>query len=158
VRAAIVRDLRGRVEGSPSFREIAAQHGVSLTFVRNVANKELGPGVALATAQAQTKDARASFDAVRSDRRRRIAERLLDFAENCLDELDAGSVIAGISFGDVVSGRARGVTARDRQALATAAAIALDKERMLSETSSDNDSSDVRQFLRWVTNRPLTDQ
>lgn len=91
-------------------------------------------------------------------RRRVIADRLLDFAESCLDEIDNGSVIAGVSFGEIVSGRAGGTTARDRQALATAAAIALDKNRMLTQTSSDNDASDVRKFLSWISGRPLTDQ
>lgn len=123
-----------------------------------IANAALGPGVASATARAQGKTAREVFAVDQEARRRRIAERLLDFADDCLDELDRGSVIAAVSFGEIVSGRARGTTARDRQALATAAAIALDKNRMLTQTSTDNDASDVRKFLSWVSGRPLTDE
>lgn len=80
--------------------------------------------------------------------RARLRERLLEVAEQSLDEMEKGSVVAGISFGSVVSGRATGLTARDRQSLLISCGIAIDKHRTLVDMDSDNDNTDLAKFLK----------
>lgn len=142
----MIESLRGRVDGRPSLREIAAAHGVSLTYVR-MRGKDNGIEVA-ADARAQVKNATAVNRATNAQRRARLAERLLDEAEAALDEIRAGSVVTGISFGEVVCRQVDKTTARDRRELITSAAILLDKHRMLDQYDADADVTDVTKFLQ----------
>jgi hypothetical protein len=143
--AAVIESLRGRVDGSPSIREIAARHGVSYTYVR-VQAKENGIEVA-ATALTQVKSATMLRKATFAQQRAEIAQMMLDEARAALAEIRAGSVVTGISFGEVVCRRVAHTTARDRQSLLVAAGIALDKHRMLDQYDSDADTTDVVKFL-----------
>lgn len=141
----MIESLRGRVDGRPSLREVAAEHGVSLTYVR-MRGKDAGIEVA-ADARTQTKSATEAKRLTNAQRRAKLAERFLIEAEKALDAIEAGSTMAGFSFGVFVEGQTKKITARDRRELLTTAAIASDKHRMLDQYDSDADTTDVAKFL-----------
>lgn len=144
-RRAVEEDLRERW-GVVGTRVIAEAHGIAPSSVRLIAKSA---DITLDdNARANTKKATEQAVDRMKVLRERLRERLLDVAIASLDEMDRGSVIAGISFGEVVSGRATGLTARDRQALSISAGIAIDKHRVLVEMDSDQDNTDLAKFLR----------
>jgi hypothetical protein len=144
-REAIARDLREKWGPGHSIRVIATEHGVSDATVRRV---QRAAGISVERSQIRTKTARESLKESNALRRERLSERLLDEAEKALEDIANGSVITGISWGEIVSGRAKATSARDRRELITAAAIALDKHRMLDTYDQDRDTTEVGKFLR----------
>lgn len=80
---------------------------------------------------------------------------MLDLAERFADEIESGqgSVVSGISFGEVVAQRLPYLVARDKQSLMTALGIAMDKHRMLDQYDSADDGSEMGRFLRALTGR-----
>jgi hypothetical protein len=142
-RAEIERDLRARW-GKASNRTFAAQHGVSDATIRKIAGQI---GLTSDGAREQTQKATERKRATFAQQRAEIAQMMLDAAREALAEIGRGSVVTGISFGEVVCRRVPHTTARDRQALHVAAGIALDKHRMLDQYDSDTDTTDVVKFL-----------
>lgn len=143
LREAIVRDLRARW-GELSTRAFGAEHGVSDTTIRKIAGEI---GLSAGVARERVQNAAGAQRATNAQRRALLATRLLDEAQAALDEIGKGSVITGISFGEVVCRQVDKTTARDRRELLTAAAIAMDKHRMLDQYDSDADTTDVAKFL-----------
>ena len=143
--------MRSRVGGKPTTRDIADRHGIS---TRSVSNICAAAGLTSAVSQAQTKIAVDELRLTNAQRRAQLAKRLLDAANDALDEIDKGSVVTGIAFGEVVSRRVSNLTARDRQALMTAAAIGIDKHRALDLHDSASDNADVAKWLEWMSRRP----
>lgn len=150
-RAAVVEAMRSRVAGKPTVREIADRHGISTRSVTNVCN---AAGHTSDVSREQTKNATAELQLTNAQRRAHLAARLLDAAGAALDEIDNGSVITGIAFGEVVSKRIAHLTARDRQALMTAAAIGIDKHRALDLHDAATDNTDVAKWLAWMQGMP----
>lgn len=145
-RENVERDLRERWGRDLSIRDIAAAHGIGDASVRRIA---AAAGLtAEATARAKTKSATETLKEANARRRELLSSRLLDEAQAALDDIGAGSVVTGISWGEIVSGRAGSTSARDRRELLTAAAIALDKHRMLDTYDQDRDTTEVGKFLR----------
>lgn len=144
-RQAVAADLRERWGPEFGLRGIADAHSVSLTFVRTVAREH---GITAAHARTQTENASEQLKATFPARRAALAARLLVEAERALEDIDNGSVVVGISFGAVVSGRSAHTTARDRRELLTAAAIAFDKHKMLDQYDSTDDKTEVGKFLK----------
>lgn len=143
-RRAVEDDLRARW-GPVGLRVIAAAHGISEHSTRRIA---AAAGITAEGARAATKSAAQSHRERNAKLREELSERLLREAQRALDDIDAGSVVTGVSFGTVVSGRAGATSARDRQALLTAAGIALDKHRMLDTYDQDRDTTEIGKFLR----------
>ncbi len=142
-RAAVERDLRARW-GSIGVRTFAADNGVSATTIRKIAGEI---GLTSDGARVQVEKATERKRATFAQQRAEIAQMMLDAAREALAEIGRGSVVTGISFGEVVCRRVPYTTARDRQALHVAAGIALDKHRMLDQYDSDTDTTDVVKFL-----------
>ncbi len=143
-RAAIEQDLRARW-GTVGNRTFAKDHGVSDATIRKFAAEI---GLTSDGAREQTQKATEVKRATFAQQRAEIAQRMLDEARAALDEIGRGSVIAGISFGEVVCRQVDKTTARDRQSLLIAAGIALDKHRMLDQYDADADTTDVAKFLQ----------
>jgi hypothetical protein len=131
VREAIREDLRrthGTAEGS--LRNVAERHGVGITFVRKLrAELQLTDDAR----RAQTKNATEATRADLAARRARISERLVEAAERALDDMQAPATI--FNFGGKDNTYNSKVVPRppvgDQRQLATIAAIALDKHKML---------------------------
>lgn len=148
-RESVAEAMRTREAGLPTVAQIARSHGISARSVQNIAN---AAGISNAAAQARTQNARDTLRTTNAQRRALLAGRLLDAAGAALDEIEQGeSVIAGIAAGDIVSRKIRYLLAKDRQALMTAAAIALDKHKMLDAYDGASDNSDVVGWLEWMT-------
>lgn len=97
-----------------------------------------------------TAQSKAEFERLREELKVRFAKAAL----GALDELEQGSVVTGIAFGEIVSGTAKRLTARDRRELLTAAAIGTDKAKMLDQyEQGETDASDVARVLRALTGR-----
>lgn len=144
-RENVERDLRERWGDDFSIRDIAAAHGIGHASVRRIA---AAAGIDAAQARTKTKSATETLKEANARRRELLSSRLLDEAQAALDDIRAGSVVTGISWGEIVSGRAGSTSARDRRELLTAAAIALDKHRMLDTYDQDRDTTEVGKFLR----------
>jgi hypothetical protein len=130
---AIRDDLRhtfGTTDGS--VLKVAGRHDVSATSVRVLA-RELG--LVSSESRARTKNATEAQTADLAARRARISERLVEAAERALDDMNAPAVI--YNFGGKDNTYAEKPVARppvaDQRQLATIAAIALDKHRMLDQ-------------------------
>jgi nucleotidyltransferase/DNA polymerase involved in DNA repair len=145
-REAVETDLRTRW-GLVGLRVIADAHGISESSVRNIARRA---GIGSEGARAQSKNATEQLKADNARRREALSARLLNAAERFLDDVDAnrGTIVTGISFGEVVARDIGMLTPRDAQALMTAAGIAFDKHRMLDTYDQDRDTTEVGKFLR----------
>lgn len=149
-RSALEADILKRW-GTASTRQIAADHGLSATTVRNVAAQI---GMTSGDARTRTENATAQRKAEFEQLREELKIRFARAAIGAIDELEKGSVVAGIAFGQVVSGTAGRLSARDRRELLTAAAIGADKAKMLDQyEQGETDASDVAKVLRALTGR-----
>jgi hypothetical protein len=142
-REAIERDLRARW-GTVSTRAFGTEHGVSDTTIRKIAGEI---GLTSDVARERTEKAASARRATFAQQRAEIAQQMLDEARAALAEIKRGSVVTGISFGEVICRRVTETTARDRRELLVAAGIALDKHRMLDQYDTDTDTTDVVKFL-----------
>jgi hypothetical protein len=134
-KAAVLADLRA-TSGTPegSYRKVAKRHGITEASIRRivVASDHDVP----AEARARTQNAIERRALSNADRRKELAERLLAEAQAALDDMQNGSIVHASSFGEITFKQAPRVLPRDRQALMTTAAIALDKHRMLDQYDS----------------------
>lgn len=150
VREALETDMKLRW-GLASTREFAAVHGVSQTYVRKVASDL---GLSATEARTRVENATEQRKARCAELRAQLEERFLEASIKALDELEQGSVVTGISWGEVVSGTAARLSARDRRELVTAAAIGADKAKMLDQyEQGEVDGSDVARVIRALTGR-----
>lgn len=150
-REAVVEAMRARRLGKPTVAAIAAQFGIGSRTVQRIANKA---DVVPEAARAQTQNATAQVRATNAELRADLSKRLLAAANAALDDIDNGSVVTGMSWGEVVCKRVGHITARDRQALLTGAAIALDKHKMLDAYDGASDNADVAAYLEWMRSAP----
>lgn len=146
-RAAIEQDLRARW-GDVGLRTIAKAHGVGDATVSGIAKRA---GITRRVEPPEHSDPKNAVETRRARlarERQAISEDLLRIARETALELAKGSVITGVSFGEVVSGDAHRITARDRQALLTSLGIALDKHRMLENFDTAEGAGEIANFLR----------
>lgn len=152
--AALPEDVRKRVEddlrerwGKVGLRTIAADNGISQTSVRRIA---AAAGITSEGARAMTQNATEQSKARFAILREQLKERFAEAAIAALDDIDAGSVVTGIAMGEVVARRIPHTTARDRRELLTAAAIGVDKAKMLDQYDQAEDATDVAKVLRLL--------
>jgi hypothetical protein len=130
LRSEIAAAVPVALAAGDSVRTIAARFGVSPATVSAIARE-----VRADTQRSQTKSATAAKTADLAARRARISERLVEAAERALDDMNAPSVI--YNFGGKDNTYAERPVSRppvaDQRQLATIAAIALDKHRMLDQ-------------------------
>lgn len=144
---AIQADLRANW-GDVGIRQIARRHGVAEATVQRVARSA---GITKAPVESAYTDPKNALEDRRqrmAKQRQALAEDLLRIARDTALELAKGSVITGVAFGEVVSGDAHRLTARDRQALLTSLGIALDKHRMLENFDTTEGAGEIANFLR----------
>lgn len=147
---AIQADLRANW-GTVGLRQIGRRHGVADSTVLRVARaagiEKASPGPEYSDTKKAVQDRRQRLTA----QRQALAEDLLRIARDTALELAKGSVVTGVSFGEVVSGDAHRLTARDRQALLTSLGIALDKHRMLENFDTTEGAGEIANFLRALS-------
>jgi hypothetical protein len=153
-RDEICEDLR-RTHGIPqgSLRNVAERHGVGMTTVRKLRN-ELG--LTEEDARARTKNATEARRADMAEQRARLTQRLLRVAERALDDMENEAII--YNFGGKENTYNQRKVDRpptvDQRNLATIAAIALDKHRMLDTYDTLNSTaSAVDDWLQGVIGR-----
>jgi hypothetical protein len=146
-RENVERDLRERWGDDFSIRDIAAAHGIGDASVRRIA---AAAGLtAEATARAKTKSATETLKERNARNREALSADLLELSRELIAEIrTGGSVVSGISFGEVVASRIPMLNARDKQSLLVGLGIALDKHRMLDTYDQDRDTTEVGKFLR----------
>lgn len=134
-KAAVLADLRATL-GTPdgSYRRVAKRHGITEASIRRIiAASDLD---AVPESRARMEKAIERRALSNADRRAELAGRLLAEARAALDDMQNGSIVHASSFGEITFAQASRVLPRDRQALMTTAAIALDKHRMLDQYDS----------------------
>lgn len=155
MREAIRADLEATL-GTPqgSMRLVASRHGVSESTVRKVRD-EAGL-MSSADAQAKTKNAVESARLNNAARRAAIAKRLLDVADQALDDMDRAAFVFNIGGKDntYTQHPVDKPVFADRRQLVTIAAIALDKHAMLEKIDTDvAGGSDMDRFLEALAGR-----
>jgi AraC-like DNA-binding protein len=149
VRSAIAEAMRARRLGKPTVATIALDFGVSVRTVTRVA-KDFG--VIPDESRARTENATRAVRATNAERRAELSKRLLEVASRALDDMDSPSII--FNFGGKDNTYNERTVERppttDRRNLATIAAIALDKHRMLDLHDSATDNTDVAKWLAWM--------
>lgn len=150
LRDAITQDIV-RTTGTPdgSIRKIAARNNVSDSTVRKVRD-EAGLEAPEIT-RVHTKSATEQTRANNAQLRAQIAKRLLAVANEALDDMNAEATIYNFggkdnTYNEKKVGRP---PTGDRRNLATIAAIALDKHKMLDAYDADaSQGADMDRFLR----------
>lgn len=150
VRAEIGAEL---LRGTRSLRAIARAFEVSPATVCGIAKKINAPET---TERLHTKNATAAVVADNAARRAAIAKKLLDVAERAIEDMNAPAII--YNFGGKDNSYNERAVPRpptgDQRNLATVAAIALDKHRMLDGYDSDKaTASAVDEWLGQMIGR-----
>lgn len=160
-RLAIEKDLKathGTREGAT--RRVADRHGISQSTVRRIQiDLRLAP-FADDEVRTVTKNATAALVADNAARRAAIAKRLLDVAERAIDDMGAPAKIYNFGGKDNTYNERevpRPPTG-DQRNLATVAAIALDKHKMLDGYDAQQGmASAVDDWLGAMMGRDKTD-
>lgn len=160
-RQAITADARATI-GTPegALRRIAARHGVSDATVRRCIAEagDIPPAGSPATRD-RMKNAIETRQLTMADRRARLAERLIDIAEQCANDIQAGSSIV-FNFGGKDNSfemrRVDFVPGAERRNLIITLGTALDKHKMLDNYDSDvRDRDALTAWLDHMTGRNL---
>lgn len=159
VRQAILRDARATI-GTPdgSVRRVAARHGVSDATVRRIVKASPdAPQFGDSSTRDSLKNAIETRQISMADRRARLAERLIDIAEECANDIQAGSSIV-FNFGGKDNTfemrRVDFVPGAERRNLIITLGTALDKHKMLDNYDSDiRDRDALTAWLDHMTGR-----
>lgn len=153
VREAVADEMRKRHGGKPTAEEIATQFGISKRSVQKIANEY---GVTSEEARAATQNATDALRKTNAQLRAEISAELLDVAREALRDMRRQAVI--YNFGGKDNTYNERTVERpptgDRRNLATIAAIALDKHKMLDAYDSASDNTDVAAWLEWMSGAP----
>jgi hypothetical protein len=153
VRAAVADEMRQRHAGKPTVREIATQFGISPRSVQSIAD---AAGVHDEAARAHTKNATEQVKITNAQLRAEISRKLLVLANQALDEMNEPAVIYNFGGKDNTYNErtVKRPPADARRAIATTAAIMIDKHKVLDAYDSASENTDVAGWLEWMKGMP----